>query len=171
MATLRLPYAQQTAFRENQALQGSICGSGGRGVRPPSGFGGMQQLWYNARLQYREKDGMIMSSDLLRSVEAQQQKEDIGLKSDLPHLRVGDDVQVHYRIVEGDRERIQLVRGTVRRIAAHGIGVERTFPLHSPRIEKIEVLRHAHVRRAKLYFLRDRQGKATRLREKRFTRN
>ena len=127
-----------------------------------------------------------MSSDLLRSVEAQQQKDDIGLKSDLDHLRVGDDVQVHYRIVEGERERIQLVRGTVmrmrkgggasanftvRRVASHGIGVERTFPLHSPRIEKIEVLRHAHVRRAKLYFLRDRQGKAARLREKRIRRN
>lgn len=126
-----------------------------------------------------------MSSDLLRSVEEQQQKEDIGLKSDMPRLQVGDDVQVHYRIVEGDRERIQLVRGTimrmrkggganasltVRRIATHGIGVERTFPLHSPRIEKIEVLRHAHARRAKLYFLRDRQGKGARLREKRQTR-
>jgi large subunit ribosomal protein L19 len=127
-----------------------------------------------------------MSSDLLRSVEEQQLKSDIGLKSDLPNLRVGDDVQIHFRIVEGDRERIQLVRGTVmrmrkgggananftvRRIASHGIGVERTFPLHSPRIEKIEVRRHAHVRRAKLYFLRGRQGKATRLREKRFARN
>lgn len=127
-----------------------------------------------------------MSSDLLRSVEEQQLKESIGLKSDLPNLRVGDDVQVHFRIVEGDRERIQLVRGTimrirkgggananftVRRIASHGIGVERTFPLHSPRIEKIEVRRHAHVRRAKLYYLRDRQGKATRLKEKRFARN
>ena len=126
-----------------------------------------------------------MSSDLLRSVEEQQQKESIELSSDLPDLRVGDDVQVHFRIVEGDRERIQLVRGTVmrirkgsgananftvRRIASHGIGVERTFPLHSPRIEKIEVRRHAHVRRAKLYYLRGRQGKATRLREKRFTR-
>ena len=127
-----------------------------------------------------------MSSDLLRSLEEQQLKDDIGLKSDFPNLRVGDDVQVHFRIVEGERERIQLVRGTVmrvrkgggansrftvRRIAAHGIGVERTFPLHSPRIEKIEVLRHAHVRRAKLYFLRDRQGKAARLKEKRLTRN
>jgi large subunit ribosomal protein L19 len=127
-----------------------------------------------------------MSSDLLRSVEEQQQKEDIGLKSDLAQLRIGDDVQVHYRIVEGERERIQLVRGTimrmrkgrgakasftVRRVAAHGVGVERTFPLHSPRIEKIEVLRHAHVRRAKLYYLRDRQGKAARLREKRYVRN
>jgi large subunit ribosomal protein L19 len=127
-----------------------------------------------------------MSSDLLRSVEEQQLKDDIGLRSDLEQLRVGDDVQVHYRIVEGDRERIQLVRGiimrmrkggganakfTVRRVAAHGVGVERTFPLHSPRIERIEVLRHAHVRRAKLYFLRERQGKAARLREKRYARN
>jgi large subunit ribosomal protein L19 len=127
-----------------------------------------------------------MSSDLLRSLEEQQQKEDIGLRSDLANLRVGDEVEVHFRIVEGDRERIQLVRGTVmrirqgagananftvRRVAAHGIGVERTFPLHSPRIERIDVRRHAHVRRAKLYFLRGRQGKATRLKEKRFTKN
>jgi large subunit ribosomal protein L19 len=134
----------------------------------------------------QKKDGKIMSSDLLRSVEEQQQKDDLSLKSDLSDLRVGDDVQVHFRIVEGDRERIQLVRGTVmrirkgsgananftvRRIASHGIGVERTFPLHSPRIERIEVRRHAHVRRSKLYFLRGRQGKATRLKEKRFTRN
>ena len=116
-----------------------------------------------------------MSSDLLRSVQEQQ------LKAEAPDLRPGDDVQVHFRIVEGGRERIQLVRGTVmrikrgtvsasftvRRIAAHGIGVERTFPLHSPRIEKVEVLRHAHVRRAKLYFLRGRQGKSVRLKEKR----
>jgi len=127
-----------------------------------------------------------MSQELLRSVERQQLKDDIGLQSDLPELRVGDDVQVHFRIVEGERERIQLVRGTVmrmrggsgananftvRRIASHGIGVERTFPLHSPRLEKIEVLRHAHVRRAKLYYLRDRQGKAARLKEKRYTRS
>jgi large subunit ribosomal protein L19 len=127
-----------------------------------------------------------MSSDLLRSLEEQQQKENLGVKSDLPDLRIGDDVEVHFRIVEGERERVQLVRGivmrirrgsgananfTVRRIAAHGVGVERTFPLHSPRIEKIEVRRHAHVRRAKLYFLRGRQGKAARLKEKRFTGN
>jgi len=125
-----------------------------------------------------------MSQELLRSLEEQQLKEDIGLKSDLDELRVGDDVQVHFRIVEGERERIQLVRGTVmrirrggganasftvRRIAAHGVGVERTFPLHSPRVEKIEVLRHAHVRRSKLYFLRGRQGKRARLKEKRYT--
>ncbi|MDD3825845.1 MAG: 50S ribosomal protein L19 [Anaerolineae bacterium] len=127
-----------------------------------------------------------MSNDLLRSVNEEQLKQDLAIQSDLPDLRVGDDVQVHFRIVEGDRERIQLVRGTVmrirkgaganasftvRRIASHGVGVERTFPMHSPRVEKIEVLRHAHVRRAKLYFLRGRQGKATRLREKRYPRN
>jgi large subunit ribosomal protein L19 len=118
-----------------------------------------------------------MSIDLLRSVEEQQ------LKPEVPELRPGDDVQVHFRIVEGGKERIQLVRGTVmrirrgsvnasftvRRIAAHGVGVERTFPIHSPRIEKVEVLRHAHVRRARLYFLRGRQGKSVRLKEKRLT--
>ena len=116
-----------------------------------------------------------MSSDLLKSVEEQQ------LKAEAPDVQPGDDVQVHFRIIEGGRERIQLVRGTVmrvrkgtvsasftvRRIAAHGIGVERTFPTHSPRIEKVEVLRHGHVRRAKLYFLRGRQGKSVRLKEKR----
>jgi large subunit ribosomal protein L19 len=100
----------------------------------------------------------------------------------LPHLRVGDNVTVHLRINVGDRnERIQLVRGviirlrnsgnnrnfTVRRIASNGIGVERTFLLRSPRIDKIEVHRHAHVRRAQLYYLRERTGKSARLREKR----
>jgi large subunit ribosomal protein L19 len=100
----------------------------------------------------------------------------------LPQLRAGDSVTVHLRIVEGKRERIQLVRGTiirirnsgnqasftVRRIASNGIGVERTFLLRSPRLEKVEVQRHAHVRRAQLYFLRNRTGKSARLREKRF---
>lgn len=100
----------------------------------------------------------------------------------IPRLRPGDTVRVHNRIVEGDRERTQIfpgvvmrVRGgggvnatfTVRRIAAHGVGVERTFMLHSPRLEKVEVLRHSHVRRARLYFLRERKGKRARLREKR----
>ena len=104
------------------------------------------------------------------------------LNEELPQLRPGDRVTVHLRIVEGTRERIQLVRGTiirlrkagnqanftVRRTAANGIGVERTFLLASPRIEKIEVHRNAHVRRAQLYFLRKRKGKSARLREKRF---
>lgn len=110
----------------------------------------------------------------------------------IPQLRPGDTVRVHTRIVESGlerrrgrertRERIQVFQGvvlrlrgkgteasfTVRRIAAHGIGVERTFPLYSPRLEKVEVLRHAHTRRARLYYLRGRKGKAARLREKRF---
>ena len=99
----------------------------------------------------------------------------------IPELRPGDTVRVHARVVEGDRERVQVFQGTiirlhgggvntnftVRRIASHGIGVERTFLLNSPRLEKVEVLRHAHTRRSKLYYLRDRKGKATRLREKR----
>jgi large subunit ribosomal protein L19 len=99
----------------------------------------------------------------------------------IPELRPGDTVRVHNRIVEGDRERIQVFQGvvmrmrkggvsatfTVRRIAAHGIGVERTFPFNSPRIEKVEILRRAKVRRAQLYYLRKYRGKAARLREDR----
>lgn len=99
----------------------------------------------------------------------------------LQETRPGDTVRVHARIVEGDRERVQVFQGTVirireggvnasftvRRIATHGIGVERTFLLHSPRLEKIEVMRRAHARRSQLYFLRGRRGKAARLREKR----
>ncbi|HHS98269.1 MAG TPA: 50S ribosomal protein L19 [Chloroflexi bacterium] len=99
----------------------------------------------------------------------------------IPDLRPGDTVRVHARIVEGDRERVQVFQGTVirirrggagasftvRRIASHGIGVERTFLFHSPRIEKVEVTRRAKVRRAKLYYLRERRGKAARLKEKR----
>ncbi len=98
-----------------------------------------------------------------------------------PELASGDTIKVHLRIVEGDRERIQIFQGvvirlrkggndanfTVRRIASHGIGVERTFLLKSPRVEKIEVLRHAKVRRAQLYFLRERRGKSARLKERR----
>ena len=114
--------------------------------------------------------------DLVRSVERQFKP-----NPDVPQLRPGDTVRVHFRIVEGDRERTQVFQGTVlrlrkggvnanftvRRIASHGVGVERTFLLNSPRLEKVEVLRHAHVRRAKLYYLRSRKGKAARLREKR----
>jgi large subunit ribosomal protein L19 len=99
----------------------------------------------------------------------------------IPDLHPGDTVKVHARIVEGDRERIQVFPGTVlrikrggnnasftvRRTASHGIGVERTWLLRSPRIERVEVVRHAHTRRAKLYFLRDRQGRRAVLKEKR----
>jgi large subunit ribosomal protein L19 len=103
------------------------------------------------------------------------------LKDDIPNFGPGDNVRVHYRVVEGSRERIQPYEGvvirrrgggvnenfTVRRIASHGIGVERTFPLHSPRIDRIEVLRHGRVRRAKLYYLRGRTGRAARIPERR----
>ncbi len=97
----------------------------------------------------------------------------------MPEIHPGDTVKVYVRIVEGERERVQAFQGTVirkrkggvnanftvRRIAAGGIGVERTFLLHSPRVEKVDVLRRAKVRRAKLYFLRERRGKAARLKE------
>jgi large subunit ribosomal protein L19 len=101
--------------------------------------------------------------------------------ANIPEMRVGDTVRVHVRIVEGERERVQPFQGTVirqrkggvnanftvRRIASHGVGVERTFLLHSPRVERVEIMRRAKVRRAQLYFLRDRRGRAARLKERR----
>jgi large subunit ribosomal protein L19 len=114
--------------------------------------------------------------DLIESLNRQLER-----NPNIPELRPGDTVKVYVRIVEGERERVQAFQGTVlrvrgsgagatftvRRIASHGIGVERTFLLHSPRIDRVEVLRRAHTRRARLYYLRDRKGKAARLREKR----
>ena len=103
----------------------------------------------------------------------------------VPALGPGDTVRVHQRIKEGRNERIQVFQGvviamkggktpgatyTVRRTGSHGVGVERTFPLYSKNVEKVEILRNAKVRRAQLYFLRDRQGKAARLKERRFVR-
>ncbi len=101
------------------------------------------------------------------------------LKTDAPKFNVGDTVRVYNKIVEGTRERTQLYEGTViakrnggisetftvRRIS-YGVGVEKTFPLHSPRVEKVEVIRTGKVRRAKLYYLRDRVGKAAKVKEK-----
>jgi large subunit ribosomal protein L19 len=102
-------------------------------------------------------------------------------KPEVPVLRSGDTVRVHVKVVEGTRERIQVFEGvvialggktgigstfTVRRVA-HGVGVERTFLVHSPRLDKIEVLRHGDVRRAKLYYLREKVGKRARIRERR----
>lgn len=102
------------------------------------------------------------------------------LRTDIPEFRAGDTVRVHVKVVEGNRERIQMFEGvvinrqnggiretfTVRRIS-YGVGIERTFPVHSPRVAKIEVLRRGIVRRAKLYYLRSLTGKAARIREKR----
>lgn len=103
-----------------------------------------------------------------------------GEKQDIPAFDPGDTVKVHHRVVEGDKQRIQVFEGvviarrgsrtnasfTVRKIS-YGVGVERIFPLHSPNIEKIEVIRRGKVRRAKLYYLRTRRGKAARIKEKR----
>ncbi|MBO5605465.1 MAG: 50S ribosomal protein L19 [Acidaminococcaceae bacterium] len=102
------------------------------------------------------------------------------LRSDIPEFRAGDTVKVYVKVVEGTRERVQLFEGvvisrsgsgvremfTVRRIS-YGVGVERTFPVHSPRLEKIVVARKGIVRRAKLYYLRNLTGKAARIRERR----
>ena len=101
------------------------------------------------------------------------------LRTDLPEFRVGDTVKVHYKIKEGTKERIQIFQGiviqkrgmqisttfTVRKISS-GIGVERIFPLHSPNIDKVEVVRFGRVRRAKLFYLRKAKGKAARVKEK-----
>ncbi|GEN47400.1 50S ribosomal protein L19 [Ligilactobacillus pobuzihii] len=102
------------------------------------------------------------------------------LRDDIPDFKAGDTVRVHARIVEGKRERVQMFEGvvikrrgegisatyTVRKISS-GVGVERTFPVHSPRVDKIEVIRNGRVRRAKLYYLRALQGKAARIPERR----
>lgn len=102
------------------------------------------------------------------------------LRDDIPEFRAGDTVRVHAKIVEGERERIQIFEGvvikrrgtgvsamyTVRKISS-GVGVERTFPVNTPRVEKIEVIRYGAVRRAKLYYLRALRGKAARIKEKR----
>lgn len=117
----------------------------------------------------------LMVAQLIRSLESEQYKEAV------PAFGPGDTVRVHAKVVEGNRERIQVFEGvvirrrsgginenfTVRRIASHGIGVERTFLIHSPRIDKIEVTRTGRVRRAKLYYLRGRTGRAARIRERR----
>ena len=100
------------------------------------------------------------------------------LKKELPAIRIGDTIRVHNRIKEGNRQRIQMFEGTV--IAKHGggisetftvrrmsygVGVEKTFPIHSPNVEKVDIIRVGKVRRAKLYYLRDRVGKASKVKE------
>ncbi len=111
--------------------------------------------------------------DIIRAIEEEQ------MKKDLPDFRPGDSVKVHVKVVEGGRERIQVFEGTVirkrgggmsstftvRRVS-YGVAVERTFPLHSPRISKIEVSRRGKVRRARLYYLRERIGKKARVKER-----
>ena len=110
--------------------------------------------------------------DLIKALNEKQ------LQNDVPQVEVGDTVRVHVKVKEGARERVQVFEGTViakkhggieetftvRRIS-YGVGVEKVFPLHAPSIEKVEVVRHGKVRRAKLYYLRDRVGKAAKVKE------
>ena len=111
--------------------------------------------------------------DLIKAFTSEQ------LKKEIPTIRIGDTVRVHNKIKEGTRERIQLFEGTViakhgggisetftvRRVA-YGCGVEKTFPIHSPNVEKVDVIRQGKVRRAKLYYLRDRMGKSAKVKER-----
>ncbi|HAG70440.1 MAG TPA: 50S ribosomal protein L19 [Lachnospiraceae bacterium] len=112
-------------------------------------------------------------NDIIKSIEAEQ------LKENVPVFHIGDTVRVHAKIREGNRERIQVFEGTVLkrqnggsretftvRKSSNGVGVEKTWPLHSPSVDKIEVVREGKVRRAKLFYLRDRVGKRAKVREK-----
>ncbi len=112
-------------------------------------------------------------SEIIRSIEREQ------LRTDRPDFRIGDTVRVYVKVVEGSRERLQAFEGTVMakrngsiretftvRRVSYGIGVERTFPLHSPRVDRIEVIRRGKVRRAKLYYLRGLSGKAAKIKER-----
>ena len=125
---------------------------------------------YHKKLKNRKEGGSVM--DIIKSIEHEQ------MKNKIPVLNVGDTVKVHVRVKEGNRERIQVFEGiiikkqggglnatfTVRRVA-YGVGVEKTFLIHSPMVEKVEVVRVGKARRAKLYYLRDRVGKSAKTKE------
>lgn len=112
------------------------------------------------------------AGDIIKAIETEQ------LRTDLPDFKAGDTLRVHVKVVEGEKERIQVFEGvcirrkhggvretfTVRKVS-YSVGVERTFPVHSPRIDKIEVMTRGRVRRAKLYYLRERSGRAARIKE------
>jgi large subunit ribosomal protein L19 len=114
-----------------------------------------------------------MSGNIIDRIDREQ------MRYDMPDFRPGDSVKVHIRIIEGNKERIQIFEGvvirrrkgnmgatfTVRKIS-HGVGVEKTFALHSPRLEKVEIVSRGKVRRSRLYYLRERRGKAARIKEK-----
>ncbi len=118
-------------------------------------------------------EGGGIKMDILKSIESEQ------IRADIPNLEIGDYIKVHAKIIEGNRERIQVFEGTViakkgsglketftvRRVS-YGVGVERIFPVNSPRIDHIELVRKGVVRRAKLYYLRDRVGKAAKIKER-----
>jgi len=123
------------------------------------------------KLTFRKKT--TMSSNIIERIDREQ------MRYDMPDFRAGDSVRVHIRIIEGNKERVQVFEGvvlrrrngnmgatfTVRKIS-HGVGVEKTFALHSPRLEKVELVSRGKVRRSRLYYLRERRGKAARIKEK-----
>lgn len=134
-----------------------------------------REIWANNENRRREQEAKEKKRTL-----TEEDKIGVDQRATLPRFRSGDTIRVYAKVVEGDKERIQMFEGvviaqnhegnracfTVRKIS-HSIGVERTFLLHSPRIERIEVVRHGLVRRAKLYYLRGKIGKATRIKEDR----
>lgn len=117
---------------------------------------------------------VVVEMDVIRAIEKEQ------MRKDIPEFNVGDTVRVYVKVIEGSRERLQAFEGTViqkrhggiretftvRRVS-YGVGVERVFPVHSPKIDRIEVIRRGKVRRAKLFYLRDRVGKASKVKERR----
>ena len=143
----------------------------------------IKKLWYSVMVDYGQSSGAaalrmlreerIYKMDILKQITQEQ------IRTDLPATEIGDTVKVYVKVKEGNRERVQMFEGTVikknhggiqetftvRRVS-YGVGVERTFPVNSPKIDRIEVVRHGKVRRAKLYYLRDRVGKAAKVKEK-----
>jgi large subunit ribosomal protein L19 len=133
----------------------------------------MVLCYRNHVLRTSRRIGEKKMNDIIRNIEAAQ------LKAEVPEFRVGDTVRVHAMIKEGNRERIQIFEGTVLkrqggstretftvRKSSNGVGVEKTWPLHSPHVVKVEVIRYGKVRRAKLNYLRDRVGKAAKVKER-----
>lgn len=130
---------------------------------------------YRRPIYLCKKGWFVMSQQIMDEIEQRQ------FKAEIPKFRAGDTIRIGVRVVEGNRERVQDFEGvvisrrsgginenfTIRRIASHGVGVERTFLLHSPRVENIRVVRQGKVRRAKLYYLRGLTGKAARIKERR----
>jgi large subunit ribosomal protein L19 len=135
----------------------------------------MRRAVVYSALAFYEEDIHMSVAPLVRAVEESQ------MRDDRPTIQPGDSVRVHVKVVEGARERIQVFEGivirlngsgvrssfTVRRIGAHNVGVERSFMLHSPQIDHVEVVRHNVVRRKNLYYMRELRGKAARLKERR----
>jgi len=131
-------------------------------------------LWYNICWCYRQEKEGLKVNNIMEALEKEQ------VRTDIPDFKPGDTVRVHVKVVEGNRERIQVFEGTVisrrgrsinetftvRRVS-YGVAVERVFPVHSPRLDHIEVVRRGRVRRAKLYYLRGLSGKAARIKEAR----